>query len=480
MRAALQNNFDPTRWRIAERWLKLLMLCLLGYALLGRGFAYIGLPPLYIGEMCLAIGIFALLLARGWSRIFQVPAAVALIPLMLLGFFRMLPGVQTYRIDAIRDAVVWGYALFAIIFASVIVADAWRVPRLVESYRRFTKIFLVGIPIAFFVYRFAHDALPRWPGADTPIIGVKEGDVLVHLAGILAFWMADPRRNVGWFWAIMLTLDMALMGVIDRAGLVSFGAVMIICVIFKPRHGAVWRTVAMLLCGVVLLWASEISVPVPGGKGRDISWEQFVTNFKSIFSSSRGTLEGNKEWRLDWWKEIVHYTVYGDYFWTGKGFGINLADDDGFQVQSDKSLRSPHSVHMTMLARMGVPGIVAWGTVLLAFSYGMADGYVRARRRNHQRWAGLFLFLFCYFAAFAINGSFDVFIEGPMGGIWFWSIFGTGVGAVWVWRYAPYVLADEDDEGAQFASVDESSGRAQLLPATGRGGRRLPLGAGAA
>ena len=26
------------------------------------------------------------------------------------------------------------------------------------------------------------------------------------------------------------------------------------------------------------------------------------------------------------------YTVFGDYFWTGKGFGINLADDDGFQT----------------------------------------------------------------------------------------------------------------------------------------------------
>ena len=28
---------------------------------------------------------------------------------------------------------------------------------------------------------------------------------------------------------------------------------------------------------------------------------------------------------------IIDYTVFGDYFWTGKGFGISLADDDGFQ-----------------------------------------------------------------------------------------------------------------------------------------------------
>lgn len=453
----------------------MLALCLFGYALAGRGFANIGIAPLYIGEVCLAFGLFALLLTRGWPRVFKIPAAVALIPLMTLGFVRMLPGIPDYRIDAVRDAVVWGYALFAIILASLIVADAWRLPRLVEYYRTFTKLFLIGIPIVFFIYRFAHDALPRWPGADTPLLGVKEGDVLVHLSGILAFWMADPRRNVRWFWAIMLTLDMALMGVIDRAGLVSFGAVMILCVIFKPRHGAVWRTTAMLLCGVVLLWAAEINVPVPGGKGRNISWQQFVDNFKSIFSSSRGTLQGNKEWRLDWWKEILNYTVYGDHFWTGKGFGVNLADDDGFQVQSDRSLRSPHSVHMTMLARMGVPGIVAWGTVLLAFAYGMCDGYVRARRRRQQRWAGLFLFLFCYFFAFAINGSFDVFIEGPMGGIWFWSIYGAGIGALWAYRNCPQVMADEMES----TDAHEDSRRAQLLPAARRRRPGLPLGAGA-
>ena len=26
-----------------------------------------------------------------------------------------------------------------------------------------------------------------------------------------------------------------------------------------------------------------------------------------------------------------------------------------------------------------------------------------------------------------INGSFDVYLEGPQGGIWFWSIIGFGI-----------------------------------------------------
>jgi hypothetical protein len=29
-----------------------------------------------------------------------------------------------------------------------------------------------------------------------------------------------------------------------------------------------------------------------------------------------------------------------------------------------------------------------------------------------------------------VNGGFDVFLEGPQGGIWFWSIMGFGMAAL--------------------------------------------------
>jgi len=234
----------------------------------------------------------------------------------------------------------------------------------------------------------------------------------------------------------------------------------------------------MLACGAVLLWASQVNVEVPGGKGRTISWEQFVDSFMSVLGESQSTgSESNKQWRLEWWRTIIDYTFHGEYFWKGKGFGVNLADDDGFQVNQDKSLRSPHSVHMTILARMGVPGLVLWLGMHAVWFLSIFDAYFRTRRRGQQRWGGVFLFLLAYYAAFVINGSFDVFIEGPMGGIWFWSIYGVGVGALWVWKNAPETLGDDGEEA--FVS-HENPGRTQLLPA-GRGrGRRLPLGAGAA
>jgi hypothetical protein len=446
MTQAIDYNFADRHTRLGDRWLLMLALCLAGYALAGRGFAYLGIAPLFIGEICLILGLLTFLVTRGWTPVLRVGAAMAVFPLAILGVIGLAKGWGDYRLEAVRDAVVWGYAGFALVVAGLIVTNPIRLPRLFEYYRTFTKIFLIGIPIVFIAYRYFRTALPQWPWVATPVLQVKEGDVLVHLAGILAFWMADPKRTVKWGWAFLLTLDMSMMGVIDRAGLVAFAGVMAICMIAKPSHTAAWRTISMLCCAALLLWVSQINIEVPGGKGRNISWEQFVQSGKSIFGEggSSGD-ESNKEWRLRWWKTIVGYTINGPYFWTGKGFGVNLADEDGFQVNADHSLRSPHSVHMTILARMGVPGLVCWAFMHFVWLSSVGDTYLRARRRGQQRWAGAMLFLFAYYLAFMINGSFDVFIEGPMGGIWFWTIFGVGVGALWCWRSYPDVLADDPD-----------------------------------
>ena len=40
----------------------------------------------------------------------------------------------------------------------------------------------------------------------------------------------------------------------------------------------------------------------------------------------------------------------------------------------------------------------------------------------------------CYAMAIVINAAFDVTLEGPMQGIWFWCLFGFGIGSVMVYR----------------------------------------------
>ena len=167
--------------------------------------------------------------------------------------------------------------------------------------------------------------------------------------------------------------------------------------------------------------------PIPP-KGRPATLQQLIDNLLSIFgSSSDGGLEGSKQFRLAWWGKIVDYAVFGKFFWTGKGFGVNLADADGFQSTTDHSLRSPHNSTMTVLARMGVPGLLLWLALQGAFVVGLLRAIVAHRRAGDTQVAVFGGLILAYWVAMIVDTSFDPYLEGPQGGIWFWVIFGLGL-----------------------------------------------------
>jgi hypothetical protein len=423
---------------IADKYLLGLCLILLGYAIAGRGFAY-----LFVGELALGAGMLVMVCAPGWSRIFQVPQLLLLAPFWAWGLARTIPYIRIYRADAVRDAMLYGYSGFAVIVASLILSNPTRLVTLLRRYRTFAYLFLALIPIVMALFRGARQAIPAWPWAGVPIIHEKEGDIMVHLACILAFWISGLPGKVKPIWMILLTANVAAAGVIDRAGLLSFLMVVALCTASKPRNAIVWRVSVAAVFAALALWITNVHIPVPGGKGRDISFEQIVTNVQSLAGADTGAegMDSTKEWRVDWWHTIAKYTFFGPYRWTGKGFGVNLADDDGnFQVLRDNSLRSPHSAHMNFLAREGVPGLALWIVLQLFWFFSMASGYYTARVRDDSRWEAVFLFLIACWMAFLINSSFDVFFEGPMGGVWFWTIFGVGAAAHYLHKRQPEVL----------------------------------------
>ena len=184
-----------------------------------------------------------------------------------------------------------------------------------------------------------------------------------------------------------------------------------------------------LLIGLVLIWADpkiQLSQAV-----RPISVSQFVDNITSIVTDTEsGALEGTKEFRLRWWGDIIDYTINGQYFWTGKGFGINLADDDGFQVYDDHSLRAPHNGHFEILARAGVPGLALWILMNAALGLGLLRAAARARSMGRDRWVAIDGWLFVAWAAALVNASFDPSLQGPHAGIWFWSMVGLAIVAI--------------------------------------------------
>lgn len=424
--------------------LGLIGISLVGYSVLGKGYAYLGVPPLFIGEVALLLGLLATVPA--WWRHFplrRTPAIVGtLLLFMLTGVINTLPHVKEYGLDALRDAAIWGYALFALIVATLVL-QLGVFTRALEAYGRVLPLFLLAAPVGIWVTRLATNAVPVWPISGEPILYTKGGDVAVHLAGAMVFLLLGlhrlratphqdevaqtPRRGAEWVWWGMWVLA-AISMFTGRAALVTLGAVLVLTLVLRPlsRWG---RPLFMVTLMVTLILSFNLRLNM--GSNRELSIDGLLLNLQSI-TEETGTsaVDGSRTWRLRWWESIVNYTVYGDYFWMGKGYGINLADSDGFQVDEERSLRSPHSIHLSILARSGVPGLAAWILFNLTFAVSMLMAFLRSRARGQITWSSIHLFILAYWLAFIANASFDVYLEGPQGGIWFWSLIGFGLAAL--------------------------------------------------
>jgi hypothetical protein len=424
----------------SDRYLLFLLAVLAGYALMGKGFAYLGAPPLFIGEIALLLGTVVFL------RMGLVFACLTTLPSLLLAammawtLLRTLPFVRSQGFDALRDSVIIMYGAFAYIMIALLLEDARRLDTLIHYYARFLRIFVPIVPVLFGITHYTTDFLPNLPGTEVPILLLGAGEVPVHLAGAAVFALVGfYRPNVLWMIALLAAVLMA--SALNRGGMLAFAIPVFFAAIMNGKIRSLIRVLVAGLTIFVAAYAVEKSFTdtqdATAQKERQLRPSQFVANAESILGHSDQKLEGSRRWRLEWWDLIMEDTLYGGpHFWTGRGYGLNLALEDGFGGDRQANpLRSPHNAHMTLLARAGVPGLAIWILFLLSWLGMMAGAFFDARRRREQTWAGLFMFIGCYAAACIINATFDVALEGPMQGVWFWCLIGIGIGAVMIFRF---------------------------------------------
>jgi hypothetical protein len=433
---------------LSDQYLILLSGVLVGNAMIGKGFAYLGLPPLFIGEIALCAGLIVVL------RTGCLVAALATLPSLVLAatmtwvLLRTLPYVGVYGFDALRDSVVIMYGGFAVVVIALLLEDGRRINTILRYYGAFLNIYIPAIPLVFAFSRYMADHIPRWPGYNVPFLQVGSGEVAVHLAGAVVFVLVGFRKATPLgIICVLATLPMVIAS--SRGAMLA----VVLPVIFATLVlGKVHELAAAIVVGLLIFVAAytvESAIyrrePLPDS-ARQLSTRQIVANVESIIGSSDQKLESTKTWRLEWWDIIMKDTVFGSSFWTGRGFGLNLADVNGFQDRSDPNsppLRSPHNVHMTFLARAGVPGAALWLLFLAGWLGMLTKAMLAARRRRQLEWVGLFLFTICYVMSVVINATFDVALEGPMQGIWFWCLVGFGIGSVMIYRYQTSFISQE-------------------------------------
>ncbi len=372
----------PTDLRIVRFFLLTLGVLLMGYAYLGRGFAHIGVGPVYVGEFVLVLGLVATGVAAVRTRLQTRRSwlVVVLVAFMAWGLLRTVPFIRTDGTDALRDGVLWGYAVFALMVFVLLDRD-W-VLKLFRLYGYMAIAFLFWGPVAYFLFTnytvqtapgtfvFSSSLIPNAPGSDVPILFFKAQDMAVQTAGAIAFLVVGTplfSRVRDFIWRFVVALPASWMvyttGAVTRGGLVAVAA----CVGLLGMVAARTRNWIPLIAGAVLFAAmvtANVTVPSfgpapstpvvvqsepPIGEAtlrprrhrrlwsiwttpRAATTTQWWDNILSIFFNSTNVqLQGTKQFRLDWWSKIVSYTFNGPYFWDGKGFGVNLAVDDGFK-----------------------------------------------------------------------------------------------------------------------------------------------------
>lgn len=442
-------------WPPARAFLVALAVLLAGYMLAGRGFAHLGVGPIYVGEIVLAVGLVAVgaTVVRFRLRPAASPVLFLLLAFMALGLVDTVPYIGQYGKDALRDAVLWGYGVFALLV--LVLVDRALLQDVVRLYGRFLPAFAIWLPICWAQFPQASWVInPDRPGDAVPLFFFKAGDMAVHSAGSVAFLvlLAVPAGLVvNFIWRSLVMVPLLwtdyVTAAVNRGSMLTTLTGVLGTLALAPRSRN-WRAVLLGLLFLVLALApkdmASLGACASGSagtatEGREVNPCQVIENVGSVVTTSdNDNLQGTKAFRLAWWTAIVEYTVKGPYFWTGKGFGINLADADGFQPTQDHSLRAPHNSHLTALARMGVPGFSLWVALQAAFGIGLLRALVRFRRAGDQLLSGLAGWIGVFWGAALVNTSFDPYLEGPQGGIWFWVVVGLGMA---VMRMAPVVNA---------------------------------------
>ena len=423
--ALILAGLTLTGIRFSSIFLHATMILLGAYFFFGRGIAHFAVGPAYIGEAVMCLALFQLMTTFWKMRLGLVH--FLLLGFMLLGLMRTLPFIGPYGKDALRDAVVWGYAVYAL--ALCFTLERRHFDWILAAMRRWLLwIVLLGY-VSIAIQYSVGSTLPYAPGSDLPLLSVRPADTGVHFAALLAFLLLglygrDGNKRNETLVFLLCGIGLLFFASQTRGAFVATAVALVAVFYFRPT----WRWVQMigLTAGVAaLLLVLNLNIKVGY---RNISVSEAFSTVTSIVSPPKGTaLEGTVDFRERWWSTIYDYTVKGPYFWQGKGFGINLADADGFQILDDHSLRAPHNSHLTILARMGVPGLAIWAAFSAAFGIGLLDARRRFNKAGDTTYGTLAVWILIYWLASMVNAATQVYLETPNSAIWFWCIVGAGM-----------------------------------------------------
>ncbi len=355
--------------------------------------------------------------------------------LLIYAIAILLYNLPIYKANAIRDSVIILYALYALLIFNFLYyqsIDSKDWLRKILRYLKYLPLYYVSLIFLSML------------GLSLSFVNVKAGDMGVHMGFVsVAFFLrlVDFRKNalIRNVYLISIVCVFTYLAAYNRGGALSLVSALFLMFLLKRKwnYFRYMFVFAVIMVAFLALLSQTNYVAKKNFQGRSFSLATITTNFQSIINTIRDVdisnlregsaqgedvASGNIIWRLMWWVTIIDYTFFGDYFWMGKGFGVSLGAD---YHRITEEVRSPHNGHLTILARMGVIGFSFWLLFLSGFLVKVLYCVRTLRMHDLLKQRDFLILTFSSWIAFLVNASFDVFLEGPMGGIPFWTLTGV-------------------------------------------------------
>ncbi len=407
-------------WRKVPLDAKLLFIIIIGYAFGGKGFAYVSpFEPIYIGEICLSLCMFGLLLRLYKSGLLSTPVHIALWLLLIYSGIHLMKDYVDFGLLALRDSATIYYGLY--FFAAYVLMDN-------EDVRKvFFKVLVISAFLAALstiALIFLQEIIP----VEFRIGYSPHPDALIPLVVGGAFYFSTKlleEKKLSYLLFAVLFLVLILFN--KTAALMASFLLLSWVILFAGMRRMILPLVVLGCCAVVALSFMLIFTP-------DILHDYVASSdHAETFGNQSENLDkrggATTDWRLTWWEYVWDTTMaYGPLL--GQGFGADLSshfleDYYGIDPRSPQALayaRYPHNILFTVFGRLGFAGLF----LFLIFFWTVFIGFLRFSRKILATKERTNLDLLAFGVCFAgvSNSLVQATYEVPYGAITHWTTMG--------------------------------------------------------
>jgi hypothetical protein len=415
--SAIRRMAVPASERASRRMVMFGLIVTFLFVLGGRGFSYIGVPPvLYLGEISiLAMVIYRPTRAYLMGLLWQVGRAgrMHLLAVAMVVFFgygvietvrgigqggvpvlALLKSLQLYYYPVLLTFGMWMGSRDPKIFEKLVWALAWGN----ATYGVLYSAVLNKVPISV-------------PGnAGVPLFDLGLTNAAIAILGLVAF----PRKSK-WTVPLVLLNVAVLFGHQIRAEWVAALVALAIYLVLTRKARRLMAGLGLIVAVATVVTIINVQIPGPADRGGAVRPTDVIGRALGAFDPQLAAkftnvqrvqgAAGTAQFRQDWWKGIwKSATSDPTYLFFGHSYGFNL-QTLAPPGRVDPTVRSPHNIIFYSIGYTGLLGVALMA--LLYFAMGRQLWVVYRRTGNP---VGL-----CVLVLMVTASQFEPFLESPFG-----------------------------------------------------------------